>query len=248
MGSTTQSACWKWGLLHIEGNSILYAGPQSSGDRRDSVDGPEERWTGSEQGKTKVDYMAKFKLAFLVLVAAGLAASASARSPIYRCTINGQTVLTDKPCDGATTVPASGVAAASPSGPMGGQVSGAQSIVGDWRGQTQFQGAQNAQVVEEAHSVVPLVLTFSADGKVSGVSADNGCTLLGLWAPGVTPRLFNLDITLKACRYSELNRRYAGTLIATFADNSAQFSLSAYALPIPGQPVKRYDVGATLRR
>jgi hypothetical protein len=95
---------------------------------------------------------------------------------------------------------------------------------------------------------VPLVLTFSADGKVSGSSADNGCSLLGLWAPGLTPRLFNLDITLKGCRYLGLNRRYAGTLIATFADNSAQFSLSAYALPIPGQPVKRYDVGATLRR
>ena len=73
-------------------------------------------------------------------------------------------------------------------------------------------------------------------------------SLLGLWAPGVTPRLFNLDITLKGCRFEGLNRRYAGTLMATFADNSAQFSLAAYALPIPGQPVSRYDVGATLRR
>jgi hypothetical protein len=189
-----------------------------------------------------------FKLAFLVLFSAGLAASASARSPIYRCTVNGQTVLTDKPCDGAATVPASGVAAPSPGAPTSGQTSAAQSIVGDWRGQTQFQGAENTQVMEEAHSVVPLVLTFSADGKVSGSSADNGCSLLGLWAPGVTPRLFNLDITLKGCRFAGLNRRNAGTLIATFADNSAQFSLAAYALPIPGQPTRRYDVGATLRR
>jgi len=69
------------------------------------------------------------------------------------------------------------------------------SIVGDWHGQTQFQGAQDAVVIEEAHSLVPLVLTFSADGKVSGAGADNGCTLLGLWAPGGTPRLFVLDIT-----------------------------------------------------
>jgi hypothetical protein len=120
--------------------------------------------------------------------------------------------------------------------------------VGDWRGQTQFQGAENTQVIEEAHSVVPLTLTFSADGKVSGSSAENGCSLLGLWAPGLTPRLFNLDISLKGCRYSGLNRRYAGTLLATFTDNSAQLSLSAYTVPIPGEPVRRYDVGATLRR
>jgi hypothetical protein len=188
------------------------------------------------------------KLWLIVLMSAGLAASASAHSPIYRCIVNGQTVLTDKPCDGATTGPASGEPARASSGRLSGQISGAQTIVGDWRGQTQFQGAQNAQVVEEAHSVVPLVLTFSADGKVSGVSADNGCTLLGLWAPGATPRLFNLDVTLKGCRYSGLNRRYAGNVLATFAENSAQFSLAAYAVPIPGQPVRRYDVGATLRR
>jgi hypothetical protein len=188
--------------------------------------------------------MVKFTLCLCVFFSLGLAASASTRSPIYRCTVNGQTVLTDKPCDG----PASGVAAPSASGPASGQISGAQSIVGDWHGQTQFQGAQNSQVIEEAHSVVPLVLTFSADGKVSGSSADNGCSLLGLWAPGSTPRLFALDITLKGCRYSGLNRRYAGNLIATFSDNSAQLSLMAYAVPIPGQPVRRYDVGATLRQ
>jgi hypothetical protein len=192
--------------------------------------------------------MAKLKLAFLILISAALAASASARSPIYRCTVNGQAVLTDKPCDSPATVPASGVAAPGAIGPPNSQISGAQSIVGEWRGQTQFQGAQNAQVIEEAHSVVPLVLTFSADGKVSAVSPENGCAFLGLWGPGSTPRLFNLDITLKGCRYSGLNRRYAGNLIATFTDNSAQFSLSAYAIPILGQPMKKYDVGATLRR
>jgi len=108
--------------------------------------------------------------------------------------------------------------------------------------------ARDAQVIEEAHSVMPLVLTFSADGKLSGSSADNGCALLGLWAPGLTPRLFNLDITLKGCRFAGLNRRYSGSLIATFSDNAAQFALMAYALPIPGQPIRRYDVGATLRR
>ena len=141
--------------------------------------------------------MVRFTLCLCVFFSLGLAASASARSPIYRWTVNGQTVLTDKRCDG----PASGVAAPSASGPASGQIAGAHTIVGDWRGQTQFQGAQNAQVIDEAHSVVPLVLTFRADGKVSGVSADNGWSLLGLWAPGATPRLFSLDITLTGCRF-----------------------------------------------
>jgi hypothetical protein len=140
------------------------------------------------------------------------------------------------------------VAPLAASGPTSDQIAGAQSIVGDWRGQTQFQGAENAQVIDEAHSVVPLVLTFSADGKVSGSSADNGCTLLGLWAPGVTPRLFTLDITLKGRRFVGLNRRYTGSIMATFVDNSAQFSLMTYTPPIPGQLIRRYDVGATLRR
>ena len=195
-----------------------------------------------------VETMAKFELAFLVLIVTLIASSASARSPVYRCTVNGQTVLTDKPCDESATAPASGVAAPAASGAVNGPTSGAQSIVGDWRGQTQFQGAENAQVMEAAHSVVPLVLTFSADGRVSGSSAENGCSLLGLWAPGLTPRLFMLDITLKGCRFAGLNRRYNGTLIATFGDNLAQLSLMTYAPPIPGQPIRRYDVGATLRR
>jgi hypothetical protein len=122
----------------------------------------------------------KSKFGLLVLISAGLAMSASARSPIYHCTVNGQTVLTDTPCDTPATVPTSGVAAPAASGPVSGHVAGAQTIVGAWSGQTQFQGAQSAVVIEEAHSVVPLVLTFSADGKVSGASADNGCSLLGL--------------------------------------------------------------------
>ena len=140
----------------------------------------------------RFNQMMESKLGLLALISAGLAASASAHSPIYRCTVNGQTVLTDKQCDGPTacTGVRSGGSCSKRPGERSG-ISARRTIVGDWRGQTQFQGAANAQVIEEAHSVVPLVLTFSADGKVSGVSAENGCAFLGLWAPGVTPRLFN---------------------------------------------------------
>jgi hypothetical protein len=161
--------------------------------------------------------------------------SVLAASPIYRCTENGQPVLTDKPC---TSASGPTVSIGAPSLPA----------VGDWSGQTQFQAAQNGQQIEGGQSVVPLRLTFSADGKVSGSSTDNGCKLLGLWSPGVTPRLFMLDITLSECRYSGSNRRYSGTLTTGNLDNSAQFSLQVYAVPIPGQPLRRYDVSATLRR
>ena len=176
----------------------------------------------------------------LIVVVVALALPASAKSRIYRCIKNGQTVLTDTPCDAAAPVLSSAVPA--------NQAAAPESIVGQWRGQTQFQGAENGQLIEVAHSVVPLTLTFSADGKVSGKSADNECELLGLWAPGVTPRMFTLDITLKNCEYGGLNRRYTGSFTATFPENLAQLSLQAIAVPAPGRIARRYDVGAMLRR
>jgi len=180
------------------------------------------------------------RLLFQITMVVALALPASAKSPVYRCVKDGQTVLTDTPCDAAP--------AASSSEAARNRTSAPESIVGQWRGQTQFQGAENGQLIEVAHSVVPLALTFSADGKVSGKSADNGCELLGLWAPGVTPRMFTLDITLKNCEYGGLNRRYTGSFIATFPENLAQLSIQAMAVPAPGRIARRYDVGATLRR
>jgi hypothetical protein len=177
---------------------------------------------------------------FVILVMAASSLPASAKSPIYRCIKDGQTVLTDKPCDAS--------AAASSSEPAGSQTSAPESIVGQWRGQTQFQGAEEGRELQEVHSVVPLVLTFSADGKVSGVSADNECQLLGLWSPAVTPRLFTLDVTLSDCRYAGLNRRYSGTVTLGHTDGSALLGLQADTMPVPGLPRRRYDVGATLRR
>jgi hypothetical protein len=175
----------------------------------------------------------------LLLVMVAFTAPASAKTSIYRCIKDGQTVLTDKPCDAP--------AEASTDAAVG-QTSAPESIVGQWRGQTQFQGAEDGRELQEVHSVVPLVLTFSADGKVWGVSANNGCTLLGLWAPSVTPRLFTLDITLSDCRYAGLNRRYTGTVTTAHTDGSAVFALQADTMPVPGLPRRRYDVAATLRR
>jgi hypothetical protein len=180
----------------------------------------------------------KLVLSAVVLMIMG--SLAWAKTPIYRCIKDGQTVLTDTPCDTTATATSSEAA--------GNQASAPESVVGQWRGQTQFQGAENGRELEEAHSVVPLVLTFSADGKVSGASPDNGCTLLGQWTPGVTPQLFTLDVTLSDCHYAGLNRRYSGTMSTGQIDQSAQLALAAITVPIPGQNARRYDIGTTLRR
>jgi len=163
-----------------------------------------------------------------------------ASTTVYHCTVNGQTVLTDKPCD---TPPAAVVGADGTK-----SISATPTVVGEWLGQTQFQGTENGQLMPDAHTVVLLRLRFTADGKVTGSSPDNGCEVLGLWYVGFTPRLFPLDLTLQSCRYSGFNRRYSGNLVATFPTNSAELALQAYTLPVPGQTVTRYDLGATLRR
>jgi hypothetical protein len=106
----------------------------------------------------------------------------------------------------------------------------------------------NGVRVAEAQSVVPLVLTFSPDGKVTGSSPENGCNVLGVWSPGSTPRVFMLDVSLNSCSYPKFNQRYAGNLIATFPERIAQLSLVANTLPFPGQSIWQFDVGATLRR
>jgi hypothetical protein len=179
----------------------------------------------------------------VMIVVAGCALPASATSPIYRCTKDGQTVLTDRPCEGSTPALTSGATAAAPSG-----VVGNQAVVGEWRGETQYQGSEGGQQIGEAHSVVPLVLTLSADGKIYGASPDNGCQWLGVWSPGSTPRLFSLDVSFSGCRYAGFNRRFSGNLIATFSEQSAQLTLQAFDVFHPGQTPRMYDIKATLRR
>jgi len=125
---------------------------------------------------------------------------------------------------------------------------GQSTVVGNWRGQTQFQANRDGVRVPDAQSVAPLLLTFGVDGKVTGSSPDNGCQLLGIWAPGLTPQLFALDVSLKRCRDARFNQRYRGTLTARIPERQAQLSLIANTPPLPGQPFWRFDVSATLRQ
>ncbi len=68
-------------------------------------------------------------LAWIVLVF-GLFSPVFAGRTVYRRTINGQTVLTDRPCD---SPPA---AVVSPDGSK--SITATPTVVGDWRGQRQF--------------------------------------------------------------------------------------------------------------
>jgi len=181
-------------------------------------------------------------ITFLLIAWIGFASPALAGRPVYRCTQNGQTILGDTPCQ--DTAAAASVAGSQSST----AIVGSPSLAGAWRAQAQFQGTERGQLVEEARFVVPLALTFSEDGKVSGKSTDNGCQLSGLWTAGATPRLFMLDITLIGCPHAELNRRYSGTVTIRPVDESARLSLVADTVPTPGQTMRRYDVEATLRR
>ena len=101
-------------------------------------------------------------------------------------------------------------------------------------------------MLEEAHSVVPSLLTFTADGKISGGSQENGCKWLGVWSQG--GRLVSVDISITGCGYSGLNRRYTGTVVLGVPDSSGEVLLQAYTLPLLGRGTRLYDIKGTLRR
>jgi hypothetical protein len=178
-------------------------------------------------------------LGLLILVGYG-ALPATAATTVYRCTKNGQTILTDRPCDG----PADSLNPNAPSSQSTTTIasSSTPSPTGTWRGQAQYQGRANGQVMEQAHSVVPLILEFTADGKISGSSVDNGCKVLGVWSQGTPAQIIWLDLTLSACRFAALDRRYTGSFMLAKPDSSGQLNVLATEF------VRTFDVKGTLRR
>jgi Domain of unknown function (DUF4124) len=173
---------------------------------------------------------------------ASLAQAALAAKTIYRCDKDGQITLTDKPCDeGKSTDANSGTTIPSTTTP---------STVGVWKGQLQYSGTEAGEMIEAAHTVVPLTLEFTADGKVSGASPDNGCKWLGVWSQGGKgiERMITLDVSLTSCQYSGTDRRYTGTFLLAVPDSAGQVNLLAYTPPIPGQKIRGFSLGGTLRR
>jgi hypothetical protein len=185
-------------------------------------------------------------LGLLILMGYG-ALPASAATTVYRCTKNGQTTLTDRPCDPPAD---SANPANSPSSQSTTTIasSSTPSPTGSWRGQVQYQGRENGQELGEAHTVVPLTLEFTNDGKVSGGSVDNGCRMLGVWSQGGPPQIIWVDITLSACRFGGLDRRYTGSFLLAKPDSSGLLNVLATEFPHATQGARMYDVKGTLRR
>jgi len=88
---------------------------------------------------------------------------------------------------------------------------------------------------------------FTADGKVTGLSNENGCQLLGVWSSG-GQTLAWVDLTLDQCRISELNRRYHGSFILARPDSSGQLQVQSLGAPFSKDTGKVFDIKGMLRR
>jgi hypothetical protein len=164
----------------------------------------------------------------------------------YRCTENGKTVFTDRPC-ATTEAPAQASPGQPPKKLIGDAGNSAYSTTsGAWRGQVQYQATWRTTVDSDAHAVIPMTIEIDPQGKVSGGSPENGCKLKGISAPGGMPTITNLDVTFSGCDYAAFNRRMSGYLALYQAQKHAQFSLSAYEMM--KRPSGTFEIKGTLRR
>jgi hypothetical protein len=182
---------------------------------------------------------------FVGMTAVAAAGVAHSGTIVFKCIKDGQTVLTDRSCPsvpldstGPTTTPSDSVLSVS---------SPSFSPVGKWGEQVQYQANVSGQVLQAAHTVVPLVTEFTPDGRLSGNSKENACKLLGIWSQD--PRhIVWLDVTLTACRFSGLNRRFNGSFLLAKPTSSGLLQIMATDLPHAGQGARMYDIKGTLRR
>jgi hypothetical protein len=148
--------------------------------------------------------MGKYILAAYSIVLFGvvLLSSASADQPFYRCTVNGKTIYTDKPCDAPMLPGVEGPSGSTSDNPTGQARKPSIELdystpYGIWRGQAQYQASSKGQPLREAHAVIPLVMQLEKQGRVrksrewlqvawccSAISRtehfDAGCDLVGM--------------------------------------------------------------------
>lgn len=96
------------------------------------------------------------------------------------------------------------------------------------------------------HTVTNLTIAIDPQGKVVGASAENGCRMLGIAAPGMTSTIVKLDVTLRDCRYTGLNRTYKGHLSVYSQEGYAALSLQA--LEIGRGTGGTFNITSTMRR
>ena len=117
---------------------------------------------------------------------------------------------------------------------------------GEWRGQTQYQAFIGTTSDPAAHTITNLTINIDPGGKVVGGSSENGCRLLGLGKPGVTPAIVTLSVTLTGCNYPGLNRTYLGQFSVFTKEQYATFSLQA--IQVLSGKGGTYNITATMRR
>jgi hypothetical protein len=182
---------------------------------------------------------------FAGLAAIAVAGFAHAGAIVFKCIKDGQTTLTDHPCASTPLDPPT--PSAPPSDTTLTVSAPSLSPVGKWSGQVQYHAIENDQVLQAAHTVVPLTAEFTPDGKLSGSSDENGCKVLGIWSQD-PQHIVWLDVTLTACRFPGLNRRFGGSFLLARPASSGQLQIVATDLPHAGQGARMYDVKGTLRR
>lgn len=117
---------------------------------------------------------------------------------------------------------------------------------GEWRGQAQYQVFIRSVSDPAAHIVTNLTIAIDPQGKVVGTSTENGCRMLGIAAPGITPTIVKLDVTLRNCQYVGLNRTYKGHLSIYSKEGYAALSLQA--LDIGRGTGGTFNITSTMRR
>jgi hypothetical protein len=191
---------------------------------------------------TRTSTKTQISVFWAILIATSLPGAIEAGTTVYKCVVDGQTTLTDKPClrENSETSSSQGTPAVVAS-------SKDPSPVGRWSGQIQYSEVSNGQAVQAAHSVALMSAEFTADGKVTGSSPENGCQMLGVWSAG-GQTLTWLDLTFGQCRISELNRRYHGSFILARPDSSGQLQIQSLGAPFSKDTGKSFDIKGTLRR
>jgi hypothetical protein len=117
---------------------------------------------------------------------------------------------------------------------------------GEWRGQAQYQAFIRTTSDPAAHAIIDLTINIDPRGKVVGSSVENGCRMLGLATPGVTPEIVTLNVTLTGCAYGGFNRTYLGSLSVFSKDRYSKFSLQA--IEVNSGKAGTYNISATMRR
>lgn len=117
---------------------------------------------------------------------------------------------------------------------------------GEWRGQAQYQVFIKSVSDPAAHIVTNLTIAIDPRGKLVGASTENGCRMLGLAAPWITPLIVRLDVTLRDCQYPGLNRTYTGQLSVFAKEGYAALSLQALA--IGSGTSGTFNITSTMRR